>query len=212
MSTPNLSIPSVVGSAGSSVNPQLINPVPPSDSSLFGGGYDAVNVILGGQNNVIKNSRSCSVIQGFNNRIEDKINSHIIGINTLALKDHAFYVGCINGLFNTGDIVAFTSSDKNLKDNIISIDKPLDKILSLDAVEFDWNDKQETYSGHDIGLIAQQVERVAPEIVMTRENGFKAVKYDRITALLVGAIKEQQKKIDSLEDRLSKLEAKINCS
>ena len=211
MSTPNLSIPSVIGSGGSFDTPEIVNPVPPSDSTLFGGGYDAVNVILGGQNNTIKDSRSCSIIQGFNNRIEDKINSHIIGINTLASKNHAFYVGCINGLYNTGDIIAFTSSDKNLKDNIISIDKPLDKILSLDAVEFDWNDKQETYSGHDIGLIAQQVEKIAPEIVATRENGFKAVKYDRITALLVGAIKEQQEKIKCLEERLSKLEAKVNC-
>jgi hypothetical protein len=166
---------------------------------------------LGGQNNVIKNSRSSSIIQGFNNRIEDKINCHVIGINTLATKDHAFYIGCLNGVHSLGDVIAFTSSDEKLKDNIISIDKPLDKILSLDAVEFDWNNKQGTYSGHDIGLIAQQVEKVAPEIVVTRDNGFKAVKYDRVTALLVGAIKDQQKKIDILEERLSNLEAKANC-
>ena len=182
------------------------NPLPPKDSTLFGGGYDANNAIFAGENNIIKNSRGCSIVQGYSNKIENKFNTHIIGTFINAELNQAFYVGCVNGLHVKGDVVSFTSSDENLKDNILTIDKPLDKILSLDAVEFDWNDKQEVYSGHDIGLIAQQVEKIAPEIVTTRESGYKAVKYDRLTALLVGAIKEQQKKIDFLEERLASLE------
>lgn len=204
-----MSIPDITTNNPDSINVKRTitnNPLPPSDSNLFGGGYDGINAILAGQNNIIKNSRGCSIIQGYGNKIEDKVNTHIIGSFTTADLTDAFYVGCFNGLHVNGDVVAFTSSDKRLKDDITLIENPLNKILSLDAVEFNWNDNQEVYSGHDIGLIAQQVEEVAPEIVTTRENGFKAVKYDRVTSLLVGAIKEQQKIIESLEERISKLE------
>ena len=119
--------------------------------------------------------------------------------------DNAFYVGCINGLHSYGDVVAFAASDKRLKDNIQTIKNPLSKILSLDSIEFDWNEKQETYRGHDIGLIAQQVEEIAPELVTTRSNGYKAIKYDKLNSLLVGAIKEQQQQIEVLQKQVSEL-------
>ena len=193
---------------------------PPSDPTSLGGGFDAGNLILGGEANVIQDSRRCTIINGASNFLEGKYNTHIIGdavtplspfgpsnsIGVSNILNNAFYVGCFNGLHVNGDVVAFTSSDERLKDDITLIENPLNKVLSLDAVDFNWNDNQEVYSGHDIGLIAQQVEEVAPEIVTTRENGFKAVKYDRVTSLLVGAIKEQQKIIESLEERISKLE------
>ena len=96
-------------------------------------------------------------------------------------------------MYVEGDVVAFYSSDKRLKDNILSIDDCLNKITSLDAVSFDWNKKQNAYSGHDIGLIAQQVSQVAPEIVEERKDGYLALKYEKMIPLLVGAIKDQQK-------------------
>lgn len=169
-------------------------------------GYAAENYIFGGRNNRIANSRTCSVINGTSNLISGLYNTHVIGNFLTPSQSNSFHVGCYNGLHVYGDVVAFTSSDERLKDDITLIENPLSKVLSLDAVEFNWNDNQEVYSGHDIGLIAQQVEEVAPEIVTTRDNGFKAVKYDRVTSLLVGAIKEQQKIIESLEERISKLE------
>ena len=101
-----------------------------------------------------------------------------------------------------GDVISFSSSDRNLKDNISLIKNPLDKVLSLDAIEFDWNSSQHAYRGHDLGLIAQQVEEVAPELVVTRSDGYKAIKYDKINSLIVGAIQEQQKKIEFLEKSL----------
>ena len=110
------------------------------------------------------------------------------------------------------DIIAFSSSDKRLKDDITLIDEPLSKIMSLDAIEFNWNDNQSTYTGHDIGLVAQQVEEVAPEIVETRKDGYKAIKYEKVNALLVGAIQEQQKKIEFLEKRLESLERRSSHS
>ncbi len=170
------------------------------------GGYGSNNVILAGYNNKIKRSRRCSILQGTGNTIDGLYNTHIIGDFVSPTLHNAFFVGCPNGLHVKGDVVAFFSSDKRLKDNISIIIDPLEKILKLDAVEFDWNSKQEVYQGHDIGLIAQQVEEVAPELVTTRDNGYKAVKYEKLTALLVGAIKEQQKQIEFLEKRISSLE------
>lgn len=93
-------------------------------------------------------------------------------------------------LHSTGDIIAYYSSDERLKDNIQVIDGALEKVSKLRGVEFDWNDKQEVYEGHDIGVIAQDVEAVAPELVQTREDGYKAVKYEKLTALLIEAVKE----------------------
>ena len=57
-----------------------------------------------------------------------------------------------------------------------------------------------------MGLIAQEVEKVLPEIVITRENGIKAVNYEGVIPLLVEAIKEQQSTIENLKDRINKLE------
>ena len=115
-------------------------------------------------------------------------------------------------LISGEDIIAFSSSDERLKDDITLLDEPLNKVMSLDAIEFNWNDNQSTYTGHDIGLIAQQVEEVAPEIVETRKDGYKAIKYEKVNALLVGAIQEQQKKIEFLEKRLESLERRSSHS
>ncbi len=98
-----------------------------------------------------------------------------------------------------GDIIAFYSSDKRLKDNVIPITNPISKIMKIGGYTFDWNGKQDTYSGHDVGVIAQEVEKVLPEVVETRENGYKAVKYDKMVPLLIEAIKDQQKQIDELK-------------
>jgi len=91
---------------------------------------------------------------------------------------------------SSNDVVAYYSSDKRLKDNIKPIENSLDKVNKLTGYEFDWNDKQDIYEGHDIGVIAQEVEEVAPEIVETRESGYKAIKYEKLTALLINAVKE----------------------
>jgi hypothetical protein len=59
--------------------------------------------------------------------------------------------------------------------------------------------------GHDIGVKAQEVEMVLPEIVTTRSNGFKAVKYDKIVALLIECIKDQQSQIDEQQVQIDEL-------
>ena len=99
----------------------------------------------------------------------------------------------------SGDVVAFYSSDERLKDNIAPIENSLDKVGQLKGYEFDWNDKQDVYEGHDVGVIAQEVEKVVPELVQTRDDGYKAVKYEKIVPLLINAINELKAEIEELK-------------
>lgn len=96
-----------------------------------------------------------------------------------------------------GDIVAYHSSDKRLKTNILPIESALDKIDKLGGYTFDWIPTEEVHSneGTDIGVIAQEIEEQFPELVTTRENGYKAVKYDKLVAVLLQGIKELRQEI-----------------
>ena len=91
------------------------------------------------------------------------------------------------------------ASNKRLKDNLKPIENSLDKLSKLSGYEFDWNDKQETFKGHDVGVVAQEVEEVLPEIVTTRDNGYKAVKYEKLVPLLIESIKELKAEIEELK-------------
>jgi hypothetical protein len=99
------------------------------------------------------------------------------------------------------DIVAYSSSDKRWKTNIKNIDSPLEKISQINGVEFDWIEDEPVHGnkGHDIGVIAQEIEKILPDAVQTRESGMKAVKYEKVIPLLIEAIKEQQKQIEELK-------------
>jgi hypothetical protein len=107
-------------------------------------------------------------------------------------------------IYASGDVVAYATSDKRLKDNITLISNPIEKIQKIGGYEFDWIPTEDihSYEGHDIGVIAQEIEEVLPELVTTRDNGYKAVKYDKIVALLIEAIKDQQKQIDELKSKI----------
>jgi len=105
-------------------------------------------------------------------------------------------------LSSTNDIIAYASSDERLKENITPISKPLDKLKQIGGYEFDWNDKQNVHEGHDVGVIAQEIEAILPELVQTRDSGYKAVSYEKLVALLIEAVKEQQSQIDELKAKL----------
>jgi hypothetical protein len=95
-----------------------------------------------------------------------------------------------------------THSSRRWKTNIKTIHNPIEKILQLTGIEFDW--KPENGGKHDIGLIAEDVGHVIPEVVNYEENGTdaKSVNYDRLVALLVEAIKEQQMQINDLRSKI----------
>ena len=107
----------------------------------------------------------------------------------------------------TDDITAFYSSDAMLKEDIINIPNPLEALKKLNGVLFNWKDewikKQGGEDGYfvrkkDVGVIAQEVEKVLPEAVAQRKDGIKAVKYDRLTCLLIEAVKVLSKKVEDL--------------
>ena len=105
-----------------------------------------------------------------------------------------------------GDVVAFNSSDERLKDNIEVIQGSLDKIDGIRGVEFDWNEKSPGWArerGHDVGVIAQEVQKVIPEIVVERKNGYLGVDYKRIVPLLIESIKELKKEVEDLKKKVN---------
>ena len=102
----------------------------------------------------------------------------------------------------TGDVIAFSSSDERLKDNLKPISDPLEKISKISGYEFDWNDKQSTYNGHDVGVVAQEIEKIMPEVVTDRDDEYKAVKYDKLVPLLIESIKELSSQVEELKSQL----------
>jgi spore maturation protein SpmB len=109
----------------------------------------------------------------------------------------------------TNDIVAYSSSDIRFKENIKPIENALEKISKISGNTYDWKEENKIehgYEGNDVGVIAQEIEEVLPQLVQTRESGFKAVKYDKLVALLIEGIKEQQSQIEELKNKIEKLE------
>jgi hypothetical protein len=106
-----------------------------------------------------------------------------------------------------GDVIAYSTSDKNLKDNVKNIEEPLSKIQKINGVTFDWNtDKQETYLGSDVGVLAQEIEEILPEAVTTREDGYMAVKYEKIIPLLIESVKQLSTMVETLQTKIINLE------
>lgn len=122
----------------------------------------------------------------------------------------AFYLDPANtstSLNVAGDVVAYASSDIRFKNNVTPITNALDKLSKIGGYTFDWNEISHKETGKkDIGVIAQEVEEILPEIVQTRSNGYKAVDYQKLTALLIESVKEQQFIIDDLKSRIERLE------
>ena len=105
-----------------------------------------------------------------------------------------------------GDVVAYASSDERLKDNLQVIEGSLDKIGEINGYEFDWNEKSPEWAqkrGHDIGVVAQEIQKVLPEIVTERTNGYLGVDYKRLIPLLIESIKELKQEVDDLKKKVN---------
>jgi hypothetical protein len=92
-------------------------------------------------------------------------------------------------------------SDERLKENIHTITDPIAKVCALRGVSYDLIKDQKK----QIGVIAQEVEQVIPEVVADIPDGYKGVHYGNLVGLLIEAIKEQQKQIDELKEKLEKI-------
>ena len=128
----------------------------------------------------------------------------------------------VGTLLTRGDVIAFYDfSDARLKENVTALEskESLDKVLKLKPVSFDWKpskfDEPGTLTGDptpgkQIGLIAQDVEDVVPEVVSESarmddlDEQYKRVDYEHLVPLLIASIKELNKKVEDLETKLSK--------
>jgi hypothetical protein len=101
-------------------------------------------------------------------------------------------------------------SDARFKQNVEELDGALDRVLALRGVTFDWrrDDFPERHfsARRGLGFIAQEVEEIYPELVITGPDGYKSVEYAKVGPILVEAIKAQQKVIEDLTRRLERLE------
>ena len=108
--------------------------------------------------------------------------------------------------FGTINAAAFTNaSDRSYKKDIKILENPLTRLLSLEWVSFKWKNNGRP----DIGFIAQDIEKIIPEIVSTNSDGKKSVEYGNISALIVEAVKEQQKIIDAQNEKIDELQKEI---
>jgi hypothetical protein len=137
---------------------------------------------------------------------EGQLRFYMRQTNASNVEKYRFYA---NGEFHAdSDIVAFstTISDKRLKDKVVTIDSALDKVKSLRGVEYVWNSGSKK-GKKDLGVIAQEVEEILPEIVTEKEMAFfgeekyKTVDYEKLTAVLIESVKELSAKVEALENR-----------
>jgi len=104
----------------------------------------------------------------------------------------------------SGDVVAYGSpSDKRLKENIKPIDSALDKVMKLEGVTFDWKKSDSILElKEDIGFIAQDVQKVVPELVRENENGMLSMRHQGVAPILLEAIKELKAEIEELKKQI----------
>ncbi|OFY65934.1 MAG: hypothetical protein A2Y71_00415 [Bacteroidetes bacterium RBG_13_42_15] len=131
---------------------------------------------------------------------------HVVGNARFTAIGSGSYYGAVN---RTSDGTLTTStSDIRLKTNICSITNGLSIVLKLRGVYFKWIDEPEM--GNRIGMIAQEVEKVVPELVFTNNvDGYKGINYPEMSAVLVEAIKEQQAQIESQNQENLQLKSEL---
>jgi len=144
-----------------------------------------------------------SYLLGFGG-VYTNVSSNLVGLNNFTGITNISGIVNLNGLVNIngrsleaelalGKALP-SPSDERLKKNIHTITNPIEKVNALRGVTFEFRKDDQK----QIGVIAQEVEKVFPELVSERPDGYKGVQYENIVGLLIEAIKEQQKQIDEL--------------
>ena len=121
-----------------------------------------------------------------------------VGTTNPTSKLHVIGDSLITGVVTATDVDS--TSDIRLKTNIQPIDNPLAKVIQIEGVSFNW--KKDNRPA--LGVIADQVEKILPQLVHGDDP--KTVNYNGLIGLLIEAVKEQQSEIDTLKERISKLE------
>jgi hypothetical protein len=197
---------------------------PPYKLSVFGG-----DIAIQANNRIILYEHSDSrksyiAYDSGNNRVKIIVDDY----EALSLFDNSQYGGSVgigetdpsiigdNKLYVAGSAystVGWSASDERWKKNITQIEDSLDKVSQLQGVTYEWRvdeyPDQGFTEGKQIGLIAQDVEQVIPEIVHTNNDGYKSISYERLTAVLVEAIKELKAENEALRQEIQQIKEVI---
>lgn len=173
------------------------------DRGYFSSGGDAavlsnnVYTLNAGSNYVNANSAAgCIYIQSGQTHRWFKHNGASTPVTTQLLN-----LDADGNLTATGYVEA--TSDIKLKKNVKTLENSLDKVCQLRGVEYDRVDRE----SHEIGVIAQEVEKVFPELVNEREDGIKSVAYGNLVAALIESVKELKNEITELKSEIAELKA-----
>jgi hypothetical protein len=182
-------------------------------------GYKAGETLTGSDQLIIQNRQNAArdpLIWG--SFAPSSVKVHI-NVNNIATRSERFYVNGSAG--GTGAWI--NASDVRLKKNVTTLQNSLEKVNKLRGVNFEWKDTKNNRTGLQMGFIAQEAKEIIPEVV-SDDDEYMSMQYAPITALLVEAVKEQQKIIENLkkekaeikntnknlEERLSKIESLLN--
>jgi hypothetical protein len=176
------------------------------------GNTTAIPVITIDSTGRITNASTSSVSGGGSSAADDTTTNgtrYVLFANQTTGTISTAYVSSTKLTYNpsTGTLTSTlvtSSSDENLKTNIKTIDEPIEVINSLRGVSFDRIDTDQS----DFGVIAQEVEKIIPEVVHQDVDGYKSVSYNSIIGFLIEGMKQQQKKLDSLEREVGILKSK----
>lgn len=181
-----------------------------------------------GSNNIIIGNNSADAFQEANNLFvlengtKDETRSLMVGhfdsdmlrINAFTgfnAKPDSVYALVANGTISVGEVA--TNSDARFKRNIVSLQDALDVITSMEGVIYEWDRDRFPERNFDdqkhLGFIAQEVESVMPELVSTDTRGYKSVNYQKVSTLLVEAVKEQQQQISERDEKIREMDERI---
>jgi hypothetical protein len=144
----------------------------------------------------------------FNNKLL-RLNANV-GINAAPSASYALYL--IGSGYASGG--SFTASDARLKKNIRPLDFTMNDLDKLNAVFYDWRSDEfpdmKFQEGTQVGVIAQDVEKVLPELVSTDQKGYKAVDYSKLSVVLLKVVKDQEQIIESQQSQLDILKVRLD--
>ena len=201
-----------IGNFNSSVDIYDVNDLEPSDS-LHAKWFTpklntpTVRINAGADNQFTEICRGgFQVVSSANKKIIAEIDSSL-STPALSITGNLSVTGDIDA---TGNVSAYSTSDLRLKEDIKSISNALDKVNQINGVTFNWKKgftDVHKFEGEDVGVIAQEIESVLPEIVnLHNKTGYRGVKYEKLTPLLIEAIKELSNKVEELENKIKRLE------
>jgi hypothetical protein len=167
--------------------------------------------------NVYANNVNATIVNGdLVGQVKTPNQTNITGVGALvgltvngALTVQGGGGGNLGSITCDGDIIAYYTSDERLKENIEPITNALDKVNAISGVTFDWNEtaKEILLSAKDaprqVGVMAQRVNEVMPELVVTRPNGYMAVDYEKMCVLLLEAVKELSQQVTDLKSQVN---------